>query len=595
MRKRLVLLVLIGLALAAIGWAQETTWINPFTLSAPSSMLSQASSGLFYDELDILFRSPAELSNYKGINLYTSYGNFEHNWILNQGISPFTGTGVVNPFSTTAPTQQGGGANIGTYLFGFTMPVASYRMGAAGGFVLGQTDLLNIGGLTDFWTRSNTGTVDANANNQPDYTFTNTESYTDLTTNATVNVTGGFDLNPLGVSLWAYLNGQSRNIGGSYAYARTQGTDAGTPLPADTVSTKNVFFGTADGKPAAYPVPAGTTWTVQANGEMPLSVGGVSMPVTATVLVGGQPYSTVAFAYSPLASFNFTTVNAAGVAAKTSSLTFNEGLGTTNPDTSAGVIPNQTTLTQANLRAAVTADLGTLTGGALALDTKNYANSTFMVGLGGNIDPVLKVSDQLKFRTRGAVSYTIGFQNYKVPGTGSIVYSEANAASATNSAYNLTITDTGSPVTGTLNLIGGQLGGILEFDDPSGVLMLGAGMFYAPSFSLDPITIANRVVTTTTSWTDQTNTDPQAAGLTGIGPGVAQGTRVDTTTTINGTGSTNTITNAMYLPVGAKLGVIKDKLTLAGGYTLTFNVTTTSTTTPAAVGPTTVTTVANTS
>ncbi|HOZ73563.1 MAG TPA: hypothetical protein PK179_13695 [Spirochaetales bacterium] len=78
MKRTLVALLLVA-ALAAPAFGQETPLIMQDTIdgsNTPATMLSWMTNGIFYDEWDIIIRSPAELSNYEGYGLYTAYGNY---------------------------------------------------------------------------------------------------------------------------------------------------------------------------------------------------------------------------------------------------------------------------------------------------------------------------------------------------------------------------------------------------------------------------------------------------------------------------------------------------------------------------------------
>ena len=107
-KKLLFTLVFACMALTGLTAQETTAWINPADSMAflPGSLPGFVTNGLFYDEWDILIRSPAELSNYEGYNVYTAYGNYEQ-WAL----SPPVG-GFINPFATTALSTA---TNIGTY------------------------------------------------------------------------------------------------------------------------------------------------------------------------------------------------------------------------------------------------------------------------------------------------------------------------------------------------------------------------------------------------------------------------------------------------------------------------------------------------
>jgi len=98
--KRFFLALLLQAMLIPLSWAQETTtWIGPDEdlRFLPGSMISFVSNGLWIDEWDVLVRSPAEISNYEGYNVFTAYGNYEQ-W------STGGPAGFVNPFTTVGLT-----------------------------------------------------------------------------------------------------------------------------------------------------------------------------------------------------------------------------------------------------------------------------------------------------------------------------------------------------------------------------------------------------------------------------------------------------------------------------------------------------------
>ncbi len=158
MKKRIFILlgVLLILLAPTLLFAQNVTWINPFSAGTfPGSMISFVSSGMWYDEIDILGIAPTELSNYSGYNIFTEYGNYL-SWK-----NPYTGANV-NPFTTNTFTP-------GSYRIGLTMPVMDWRVGVAGGFSFLQQDNLTIGG-SNYGVWRNTQSNAPTTAGQPTYT-----------------------------------------------------------------------------------------------------------------------------------------------------------------------------------------------------------------------------------------------------------------------------------------------------------------------------------------------------------------------------------------------------------------------------------------
>jgi hypothetical protein len=263
-----------------------------------------------------------------------------------------------------------------------------------------------------------------------------------------------------------------------------------------------------------------------------------------------------------------------------------------NPSTAAGLISvgSGDTADRATLRAGINA----VKAQTVALDVANFKNSNFMISLSGGVDPVIAFNERFRARTRGSLGYQLGVSTRSDPGTLTISYSEINPTTAPSTySYTHTVSRSSSSVE---NVIALELGGVLEFNDSSGFLRLGAGLFYAPTFDLTSLTTDATVDKAVTSWTDTTAAN-EAAGLAAIGPGQFEGKRTDTTTTAyanEGKGSDNVITNTFWLPVSARLALIKDKLALIGGYILSFEEQTRTVSTPSGT-TTVVTTVADTS
>jgi len=585
MKKRIILILLIFIIISVIAFGQETTWINPFTNTIPGSMLGFVSSGLWYDEIDVILRSPAELSNYSGYNIITTYGNYE-SW-RNAGA-----VGITNPFTTNTLTS---GANIEEFVLGMIFPLLDYRLGVATGFQLSRNDNLNIGSATQsIWTQSTTHTEDsAPLDGTTDYTYANSENYTDSTSGTLLNVISGIDIGFMGLSLQANINTNNRTLGGSYIYNWTAGT---TTAVNDQVTNKTVYYGSGtDGAASSYPYTSNgaSSWSLSALGELPLNLLGYSMPVTTSLMFTGKSGSSTPI-YNPPMSVSYTTTNVTGAStpADTSILSYTVGHtmieGGWDPNSDSGIIAGISSQTSGALRGLI----GTAYSTSASLDTKAYKDSNFTSGLTANIDPVIPVNDILKVRTRVNIAYSLTLSDNTQSATESINYSESNTA-ATNSAFSYT-EDINAPAKGTTNNIRGEVGGIVELRAPSGIVTIGTGLFYDPNFNFMTTDYSEAVTHEYFSWQDTTNIDPLAtaattnaesisplgSGLTGAG-NQGSSSRV-TTKTYDGSSITNIYTHNFYLPVAVKIRLKKDKLYLISGYTLNHFITTSYTRTPAA-------------
>ena len=579
MRRILSFLLLLAIITGG-AFAQELTWINPFdplNSLLPESMIAAVSSGQAYDEFDAVVRSPAELSDYDGYSVFTGYGNYESWDTVPTGGSPGP---LINPFTTGAI----GTGTVQSYLYGYTFPFMGFRTGLVGGFELSNVNNI-AGGLAEL-EESTTDIADgAGTIGTSDYTETESYTYTDFTNTTNKTVAAGVDLDVIGASLYANISTSKRRFGGTYSYQLAAGESTLDTVGDDVVSAKSVSFGLADdGAARAFPV-GGNTWTIGLLGQLPFELMGASAPITGSVMLSSP--TTAGPAYNPPKTVSITEVDANGAGIdETNTLTYTVGDGETTGDElgTGGAVP------QGEADAAF-AGGGDLAAPAYALDSENYRASAFMVGFEGQIDPIFELADGVRAKSRAKLGYSLTLNNTDQAGTYTFNFSEANAA-ADNSTYTETSTII-DPQSVSTNAIDLELGGILEFTDGER-LTLGTGMFYAPTFSFATTTEEDEVTTTTTSWTDTTNTDGQAAGLTAIGPGVAQGTRTDTqTTTYDAASQTNTATHQFLLPVTAQLDVVPDTLTMVAGYVLDHSVSKTTTTTGGST-TTTVTTVSDT-
>ena len=569
--KKVLFLFLILLIPVFLG-AQETTWINPYDAICgiyPGSMLGLVSNGMFYDEIDIILRSPAEISNYAGYTLYSAYTNYE-SWRLpvNGPITP------VNPLTTTTFTP-------GNFLLGLSMPILDdFRIGVVKGFSFDSTDYMDV--LNDAtndgkYTNTYNEEIDTTPlDDEVDYSYSNTETYEDHIDGLALIIGSGIDIGFMGASVYFNMDLNTRYLGGSYVHTWTEGASA---VVNDKVTSKNVYYGSGEeGKVTDYPTST-SSWKLGSNGELPLTLFGFSMPVTAGVVIGGGASGTTPD-YDPPMTVSIETTNVTGAADgadSSSSITVTNGQAMDtgwDPNNISGLYTGNETYTSGVGNQFRTLANNTANGAnnTAALDKSEYSNSDFYIGLNGNIDPIFPINDIFRIKTRGALGYEMHFLDESQGGFISVDYSEANASSSTNSefTYSRTLVE---PRPGSQNIIDLELGGVLEFSTGDKGLIFGAGCFYHPTFDLRSINPGDEVVTINKSWRDRTDTDVNAtAGTTpaDIGPGAGdQGSSTETTTTTyEGTQDTNTITHNFFIPFSTKLTLVKDKFFIVGGYIL---------------------------
>ncbi len=565
-KKVLLFLLVFGVALSGV-FAQETTWINPhdpMNTMLPESMPAAVSNGMVYDEFDVVVRAPAELSKWEGYSIFTGYGNYE-SWAT----LPITGTpgpvaSPINPFTTGAI----GAANLGSYLLGYTFPLLDWRAGFISGFEFTKTGHLSVLSGDSYYKASTNDVVDtAGVSGTADYTATDSSEYTAHTDTTSKTFGVGLDLGFIGVSLFGDIDARKKTWGGTYSYSLAEGESTYDTISPDIVTSKTVRYGLdAEGKPAAFPTTGGG-WTIGALGEVPFDFMGISAPATGAIMITNDGISsTPTYAQPKTVTITETNVSGAAAVTDTSTLTYTKEETTIDGSDEIGT--------------ADSGEISTELGGTFnhALDTENYKASDWDFGLNAQIDPIIELAEGVRAKTRGKLSYTLGLETDTQAGEYSINYSVANGAT-TNSLY----TETESiiePKSTTGHNISGEIGGVMEFTDGE-VLTIATGAFYNPYFNLSSTARENKVTTKTTSWKDETGTDPEAANTTTpdtIGPGNAQGTRVDTTTvSYDGNDVDNSTTHAFIIPVSAQLNVVPEKLQLIGGYQLTHSATTTFT------------------
>ncbi len=578
--KRL-LFILIAVAVAACAFGQQMTWINPGITNLgllPKSMLADLTYGLFYDEIDVIALAPAELSNYSGIGLFTAYSNYDFYW--NTGFGP--AAAATNPFDPAS------GINYGRYLAGVTLPIQKYRAGAFAGFELFTTSLLDTdnSGAVDStaYTRTRNSTLDAGGNGTADATTVLDMNANGARMQNQFSVMTGVDLGFMGASVLFNWQSVADTIGATTHYTYTLGTDAAFPTPAaNTITNYWGLLGRAD---AAAPGNAGNInflrannqWMVAGQGEIPWT-----FPITALVAVGGAMNANLPYNYAYTRSWTVT--NVPGAAATTDTRT-----GYTIGGLAAGATGTYF-VTDVPADSAVQ-NVAALTLPAVAAsDPANFKDGDFFGRIGGNIDPKFTLSSNISLRARGGVTYTLDLRGQNPATTRALHYTNTVGGTGT-----FTQTETvSSPSTSLTHQFDLDLGGVFEFTESTKFLVADVGFFFVPTYSFLSTTDGNSVTTTTTTYSESTPATADAAGLTAIGPGVARGTRVDTTTTTNtGASGTTTLTNTFVLPVAVKLNIIPDKLQLIGAYQLSYTYEPTiDWNNQNSTGPATVTTVAN--
>ncbi len=587
MKKLLVICLLLVLAVSFAS-AQETTWTNPYDSSTyliPRSMISVVSNGMLYDAIDVLLTSPAELSDFEGVSVYTAYGNYQSFNFVPLGAPVTVPVQSVNPFTTNLLTGVFGNGDTSSgdvaFSLGYLMPVMGFQSGIVLGFEEFYTELLddyptNGGELNSEYSESTTYVNDdTNVDGVSGYTATSAYTYTDYATGNSFSIGSGVDLGFMGVSAYFNINDYTEYTGGTYSYTITPGTDTldFNPTAAEQTVSKNIIYGyKEDGSAGAGLL--NNNWTLALNGEFPLTIADYSMPVTASVQVNAGCDGSTSWGIPQ----NVTVVDsyvdtdgAGGTADDTSTLTYLIGVANLDYDTIAAEhIAAGTPVTASAEWADVTAIRD-----AVGNEAQNMAaiDDGFFTGLvKGRIDPKFELSDILSAKTR----FQMGFGYYSntdtTSGTKTISYSRADSA-ATNSTYSYSYTTTNPNVSSSF-LMNFEVGGVLEAKTKDNTLVVSAGAFYAPDFTFGSTSNLNEVTTETATATDATSTLAQAtnaSGVTdvGLGAGNVQGTVTEvTTTSYTGKSTDNEFTHNFIIPVSAAVNLFDNKLTIVGGYNL---------------------------
>ena len=562
--KQLLLTVLLATVLLMPVAAQDQeTWINTedeVSAILPGTMLLYVSRGLSYDEWDIIFRSPSELSNYSGIGVLTAYGNYE---------DPTFPTN--NPFLP--------GLNPEEFMFGFTSDLFGMRAGAIAGYEFGKTGnitktaetiptvvgLPTIGPPLTEWTYSNEVTVDDAGD--IGYDYASEVAVTDFRKTTSASFAAGVDLGFMGVSFLGAQSLSSRVFGGTVDYTWNEGT---IDPQNDQITAATVRYGMdADGSPTRFPA-AGQDVDLYALGDLPLSLLGYSTPVTVTL---GFNHGSNAPAYNAPARYSVTTTNPTGAAETTDSSTLTWTVGDINVFNNAWFTAidgfEDDVFDPAGLITAATGQTGTY---ALEGDS----GSDYDISLYGKIDPSIPLAENVTARTRLGLGYAFGRDSNPQAGFYDVNLSLANGA-ATNSVYTESGTIAAEQTT-VRHTITSELGGVFELRSADSRLSLQTGLFYLPEITLGSVTWADSVTTIERSWTDATGTDPDADAATtaaDIAPGVNQGSSTATTTiAYSDSGTDNEVVHAFAIPVSVGFDLVPEKWTLIGGYRMDHSITT---------------------
>jgi len=556
--KRIFTALLLIAALAGSAFGQETTIISRSDIdasNAPATMLSWTTNGIFYDEWDIILRSPAELSNYEGFGLYTAYGNYQ-SWRT----TPIGTT--VNPFMTSTFTPS-------DFYLGATMPIFSFRAGAIMGF--DGSLVPNYGGVSTE-EDGNTDTVHDATGLLNQYAWNWSSSYTDFTQNNAIRMGTGIDLGFMGVSLYGDIDASTRKMGGLYSYTYTKSTTAADTayVQANDIMTSYTaaIGGNADGTPQAFAADGG--WNMGIVAEYPLFDW---LPITANIYFGGDGNASTAPAPADLpATLTYSIANLTGATTSTATYTRTEAAGTWSDYELATPAAEQDPASFTGFTAANE-----------AVDLANYKNSTFILSGSVMTEPSFDLADSIGFNGIFTAGYTLNSQGVN----DAYIYSESftGATGATLDLNRVTASHSyteSADRTIATNVIALDIGGIFEMSAIDERLVFGLGIVVSPSFSGRASTFANAVQTETWTLTDPANTIADqvavtttagaAALMTDAAAIASQGTKTETITTVYAdTDSVNTTSISFLIPVSAKLK-LTEKWTLYSGYDIGYSV-----------------------
>lgn len=565
--KKLATILILALLLGSLG-AQEMAWINPYDTSDlanigafPGSMLSYVSDGIFYDEWDVVFHAPAELSNYTGINLLTSYGNYA-SW---KG-----GYTAINPFTT-------GGFTPAPFMVGVSMPILGYRAAALAGFDFdGVTPLINDrngdGTTIGIEKRTQTDIVDTVGTiGQTDYTTSFNFNYTDYSQGNHFTFGGGVDLGFLGASIGVVLDSSTRMIGGHYGYTNAIGTDTGYTFANNTITALTINYGSANGAANLEGYDASfDRGKVGIIAELPMFK---DFPITGELDVSWSNCLWDAFNVNNIpAYYSTTTTRVAGVNNTTGTYTYTTASGASTGWTNAYPAAVSAPLTGAGLFAAANTYIA-----ASPFDMSGLGYGNIRAGLKAGVDPSIKLASNIKLVARGKLGYSFGLVPTRTAYESAIAYRSPVDATANNDVrFTMNYSQTGSN-TEFQHYITSELGGVFEFSGANRALTLGTGFFALPSAYLESTVQGATTTTRSQSLVDPTNNlgavDMIAAtGGAAVGAILASGTpyrgaaALTQTTTYTGSVNYDYIDFPFVLPFSAKINFEKAKLQLVGGY-----------------------------
>ena len=585
--KKLVLLVLVMAVLTVGLFAQDTTWTNPYAGAWPGgSMISAVSNGTIYDGLDVLLTSPAELSEFEGVSLYTAYGNYE-SWadVNTTGVG-----GTINPFTT-------GAIGSGFYQLGYLMPVMGMQAGVLAGFENEHTGNLTGWGDDTTYSEETTDIVDSLDNDgTAEYSSSESFSYTDYEIGNSFRFGTGIDLGFMGVSLGGYVYNSNQTIGGTYNYEWTIGADADFVATSGNYTTsKTIDYGYKDGEASTNVIKSGA-WGLSSVGQLPFAIGDISMPITASLSVSGGHDGVNNSGYGIPQTVSITdayaTANgAAGAAADVSTLKYTQGVAIADFDT-ANTIDNEH-LAVASTANATWADVTALSGN-YANDADNIKDSNFSFGFSAQVDPKIVLSDIITARIRAKTDFDLSFNKDTEAGIVSLSFSEASSAAENSTyTYNASIIDPNKVTTTEITM---ELGGILEAENSTGFITVSSGLFYNPTFTFGSTANEPTVETIKVSANDSVLVneaiDTTLISEIGLGGGVEGTITETTTTTYTGKDKNNEYEHRFTIPISTRINLKKDKLSLIGGYVLSSAVTQTTSETAGDDGGVTVKTIA---
>jgi len=554
------------------GRQPEITWINMYTydnIFYPVSMPAYVSAGLLYDEIDIMLRYPAELAHYTGYSVYSAYANTDYR--------KFHGTvpAFTNPLGTSQMAQTGDAQNLTDVLVAYGLPFKKLRIGLLGGFTLSE----NAGLLIDTvalnrWNHSESEHIDADANAADDAIWSDEQGYIDFTANTKFTGGVGIGLNNIGISLFLYINGAIRSLGGSYVHNYEAKE---IPMAYDSIESKVVTYGAgANGAVTFYPsVPS--EWGTRATFQFPLMSDALTLPVTTGITFSGSSGGVLSADPPMTLQINAKNVTDA-IAGESSISTFTSTTGQAmntgwDPSATSGVLGGISLFNRNDFRLLIDTQLTADQAYALKASQK----WSFTTGVDGNIDPRLLLNEYFTIRSRGFIQYAFTVSDQSETHKKTVSYSEANSVSSINSEYTFT-ENFQAPFISTMHSFNLETGGILEFSDNTFVT-IGTGFFYRPSFSIYIEDLGTQLTTRDYSWWDRENLDALAnSGVTSVGdikPGSYQGSaHYEEQIQYNGNNRESNILHNFYIPVSLTLNLVKDKLTFISGYILNHQIAT---------------------